>query len=146
MSLSNPVYSELTDSRTTGIPCRLRGLIMRLSGGLFGLRSFLRAITAITVGCTDVSFGASETSNAIRKENGSIQLAQALSIRDSTNQNERLRIGIQTQKNLRAPEALRRSDCATVDECEDYSWLPKSEPPNTKKSPFLGLSITAPLK
>jgi hypothetical protein len=40
----------------------LRGLMMRLSGGLFGLRSFLRAMTAITVGCTDISLGASETS------------------------------------------------------------------------------------
>jgi hypothetical protein len=119
---------------------------MRLSGGLFGLRSFLRAITAITVGCTGISFGASETSDAIRKENGSVRLAQNFSIGDSPNQNERLRIGIQTQKNLRAPEALRRSDCATLDECEDYSWLPKSEPPNTKNLPFLGLSITAPLK
>jgi hypothetical protein len=126
----------------------LRGLMMRPSGGLFGLRSFLRAMTAITVGCTDISLGASEPSNTIRKENGSVRLAQAWSIRDSTNQNEGLRLGIQTQKNFRAPEPLRRNDCATDDECEDYSWLPKSEPPNTKnaKMPFLGLSITASLK
>jgi hypothetical protein len=122
--------------------------MIRLSGDLFGLRSFLRALTAITVGCTDLSFGASEISSAIRKENGLVRLVQTLSIRDSTNQNERLRLGIQTQKSLRAPEPLRRNDCATDDECDDYSWLPKSEPPNTKNSkiPFLGLSITAPLK
>jgi hypothetical protein len=70
-----------------------------------------------------------------------------------------LRFDIQAQKNLQMPEYLRRSDCITGEECEEYSGLPNSElgksavknfpGKNTIKNlkkPFIGLSITAPLQ
>ncbi len=57
-------------------------------------------------------------------------------------------LGIQTQKNLQTP--FRQTDCASDDECADYSGLPKSEPSKRTiknfRKPFIGLSITTPLQ
>ena len=57
-------------------------------------------------------------------------------------------LGIQTQKSFQTP--FRRTDCASDDECADYSGLPKSEPSKRTlknlKKPFIGLSITRPLQ
>jgi hypothetical protein len=59
-------------------------------------------------------------------------------------------IGVQTQKSLQPPEPLRRSDCPRDEDCTDYPGLPKSgAPKSTVKSlrkPFIGLSITTPLR
>jgi hypothetical protein len=77
------------------------------------------------------------------------------SIRGLTNPNDQFRfgnsyLGIQTQKSLQTFEPFRRADCATDDECADYSGLPKSEPPKKTmknlRKPFFGLSITTPLR
>src|SRR5260370_1583513 len=60
------------------------------------------------------------------------------------------RLGIQTEKSLRTSDPLRRTECATDDECADYSSLPKSEPGKrnlkTLRKPFIGLSIIRPLQ
>jgi hypothetical protein len=59
-------------------------------------------------------------------------------------------IGVQTEKNLRPFEPFRQGDCATDDECAEYSGLPKTEPPKKGmkhfRKPFIGLSITTPLR
>lgn len=59
-------------------------------------------------------------------------------------------IRIQTQKIFQRPERSNPSDCTTDDECADYSGLPKSKQLKTSKKnfrkPFIGLSITTPLK
>jgi hypothetical protein len=59
-------------------------------------------------------------------------------------------IGIQTQKTFRIPQLSGQPDCTTDDECADYSGLPKATQPNTSRKiihkPFVGLSITTPLK
>ncbi len=56
-------------------------------------------------------------------------------------------LGVQTQKNL---QSSWRTDCASDDECADYSGLPKSEPSKRTlknlRKPFIGLSITRPLQ
>ena len=79
-----------------------------------------------------------------------IKLAQTLSIQGLENPNGQFQIGILTQKNVQTPEPLRRSDCEINDECDDYSGLPKSHPGKTTvknfRKPFLGLSITTPLR
>ena len=66
------------------------------------------------------------------------------------NPSGQFRVGIQTQKNVETPGPLRRSDCEINDECDEYSGLPQSQPRNitTKnfRTPFVGLSITAPLQ
>ena len=73
------------------------------------------------------------------------------SISGSANQSDRLRLGIETEKSLQTPKSLRRvNDCADDDECDDYSGLPRSHRAHsTLKSlitPFIGLSITSPLR
>jgi len=59
-------------------------------------------------------------------------------------------IGVQTQKSLQTPDPLRRSDCAQDEDCTDYPGMPQSAPPKTTvksfRKPFIGLSITAPLR
>jgi hypothetical protein len=56
-------------------------------------------------------------------------------------------LGIQTEKDLKSPW---RTDCASDDECADYSGLPKSEPSKRTlknlRKPFFGLSVTTPLQ
>ena len=60
------------------------------------------------------------------------------------------RLGIETEKKVRGSDPLRRTECATDDECADYSSLPKTEPGKrnlkTLRKPFIGLSITRPLQ
>jgi len=61
------------------------------------------------------------------------------------------RLGIKTEKTLRASDPIRRSECPTDDDdCADNSGLPKSEPGKrslkTLRRPFIGLSITRPLQ
>jgi hypothetical protein len=73
-----------------------------------------------------------------------------------TNQDDQFRLGdsflgVQTEKNLQVIDRSRRNDdCTAYDECEDYSGLPKSGPPKRTlrnlKKPFIGLSITRPLR
>jgi hypothetical protein len=99
------------------------------------------------------SFGTDFSKN-IGGSNGLKNSRDASSMSGSTNPNDKFRLGnsylgIQTQKSLQSPESLRRSDCATDDECAEYSGLPKSEPRKTTvknlRMPFIGLSVTAPL-
>jgi hypothetical protein len=75
-----------------------------------------------------------------------------LSTSESANSNGKFSFGdtylrIQTQKNLQSPW---RTDCASDDECADYSGLPKSEPSKRTlknlRKPFIGLSVTRPLQ
>jgi hypothetical protein len=75
------------------------------------------------------------------------------SISGSENSNDKFSfgnsyLGIQTQKNLQTP--FRQTDCASDDECADYSGLPKSEPSKRTiknlRKPFIGLSITTPIQ
>jgi hypothetical protein len=58
--------------------------------------------------------------------------------------------GIQTQKTFQIPQLSGQPDCTTDDECADYSGLPKAKQPKTTtknlRKPFIGLSITSPLK
>ena len=60
------------------------------------------------------------------------------------------RLGIQTEKSVRASDPLRRNECTDDDECADYSGLPRTEPGKrnlkTLRKPFIGLSITRPLQ
>jgi hypothetical protein len=60
------------------------------------------------------------------------------------------RLGIQTEKSVRASDPLRRTECTTDEECADYSSLPRTEPSKrnlkTLRKPFIGLSITRPLQ
>jgi hypothetical protein len=77
-------------------------------------------------------------------------LRGAPSVGASTNRNNQLRLGIQTEKNLQVIDPLKRSECMTEDECTDYSGLPKSGPikrslKNLRK-PFFGLSISKPIQ
>jgi hypothetical protein len=59
-------------------------------------------------------------------------------------------IGVQTQKSVQTPDPLRRSDCAKDDDCTNYPGSPQFAPPRTTvkslRKPFIGLSITAPLR
>src|SRR6516162_2473712 len=119
------------------------GAEMRLSGVL---RCLLLA-TALNLGC---AFGASDSPGVNKQENNStkeMRLTQALS---PTYPSGQFRLGIQTQKSVQTPEPLRRSDCEINDECDEYSGLPKSHPGKTTvknfRKPFLGLSITTPLR
>ena len=59
-------------------------------------------------------------------------------------------IGIKTEKSLLVIEAYKENDCASDDDCADYSGLPKSAPArrtlkNVRK-PFFGLSISRPIE
>ena len=60
------------------------------------------------------------------------------------------RLGIQTEKSVRASDPLRRAECTSDEECADYSSLPRTEPSKrnlkTLRKPFIGLSITRPLQ
>ena len=121
------------------------GAEMRLSGVL---RCLLLA-TALNVGC---AFGVSDSPGVNKQENNStkeMRLTQALSP-ISDNPSGQFRLGIQTQKSIQTPEPSRRSDCEINDECDEYSGLPKSHPGKTTvknfRKPFLGLSITTPLR
>src|SRR5262245_48951956 len=84
--------------------------------------------------------------------NGLKNSKDLLSTNESANSNEKFSFGntyfrIQTQKNLQSPW---RTDCASDDECADYSGLPKSEPSKRTlknlRKPFIGLSVTGPLQ
>jgi hypothetical protein len=60
-------------------------------------------------------------------------------------------IGIQTQKSLQTPDPIRRSDCPIDEDCTDYPRAPRLMSPKTTtikslRKPFIGLSITAPLR
>jgi len=59
-------------------------------------------------------------------------------------------LGIQTQKTLQGLDRFWRTDCATDEDCADYSGLPRSEAPKkgmkNLRKPFIGLSITTPLQ
>jgi hypothetical protein len=119
---------------------------MRLSSVL---RSLLLA-TALSVGC---AFGVSDSPSVHNQSSNSterMKLTQVLSPRESDDPTGQIRLGIQTQRNVQTPEPLRRSDCEINDECDDYSGLPKSHPGKitTKnfRKPFIGLSITTPLR
>jgi hypothetical protein len=73
----------------------------------------------------------------------------------ATNPSERFSLGnnylgIQTQKALQDP-FRQRTDCATDDECAEYSGVPKPAAPAKKslktfKTPFMGLSVTRPIQ
>jgi hypothetical protein len=129
------------------------GAEMRLPSCLFLLRTLLRA-TVLTIGCVNLSFGVTDRPNVTKQANATstqwMRLAQTLSSAESASPIGSFRLGIETRKSVQLPEALRRNDCATDDECEDYSGLPKSgqEKKTLKglKKPFIGLSITAPLQ
>ena len=59
--------------------------------------------------------------------------------------------GFQTQRFLSTPEPLRRADCASDEECADYSGLPRFKPhPGSGvkgiRKPYLGLSVTTPIQ
>jgi hypothetical protein len=59
-------------------------------------------------------------------------------------------LGIQTQKHVQGLDRFWRTDCATDEDCVDYSGLPRSEPHKKDiksfRKPFFGLSITTPLQ
>jgi len=64
-------------------------------------------------------------------------------------------LGLETQRRLLIPVPWQSADCASVEECEDYSGLPKSKPSGSSGSgsglgrirkPFIGLSITRPIQ
>jgi hypothetical protein len=61
------------------------------------------------------------------------------------------RLGIETEKTVRASNPLRRNECPTDDDdCTDNSAMPRTEPGkrNLKslRKPYIGLSITRPLQ
>lgn len=85
--------------------------------------------------------------------NGFKNLGDVPSTSGSTSSNSRFSfgnsyLGIETQKKLQTP--FWRTDCASDDECADYSGLPKSEPSKRTvknlRRPFIGLSITTPIQ
>jgi hypothetical protein len=85
--------------------------------------------------------------------NGFKRSKDTLSTSGSANSNDKFSfgnsyLGIETQKKLQMP--FKRTDCASDDECADYSGLPKSEPSKRTmknlRKPFIGLSITTPLQ
>jgi hypothetical protein len=59
-------------------------------------------------------------------------------------------LGIQTQKHVQGLDRFWRTDCATDEDCGDYSGLPRSGPQKKDiksfRKPFFGLSITTPLQ
>jgi hypothetical protein len=60
-------------------------------------------------------------------------------------------IGIQTQRILQTPDQIRRSDCPIDEDCTDYPGPPRLMSPKTTtikslRKPYIGLSITAPLR
>src|SRR5262249_47023317 len=60
-------------------------------------------------------------------------------------------IGIQTQKILQTPDQIRRSDCPIDEDCTDYPGAPRLMSPKATtikslRKPYIGLSITAPLR
>ncbi len=59
-------------------------------------------------------------------------------------------IGIQTQKSLQTPDQIARGDCPKDEDCTDYPGAPRFLNPKTNvkslRKPFIGLSITAPLR
>jgi hypothetical protein len=59
-------------------------------------------------------------------------------------------IGIQTQKSLQTPDQIARGDCPKDEDCTDYPGAPRFLNPKTNvkslRRPFIGLSITAPLR
>jgi len=59
-------------------------------------------------------------------------------------------LGIQTQRQLEGLDRFWRTDCATDEDCVDYSGLPRSRSQKKDiksfRKPFFGLSITTPLQ
>jgi hypothetical protein len=60
-------------------------------------------------------------------------------------------IGIQTQRILQTPDQIRRSDCPIDEDCTDYPGPPRGMSAKTTtikglRKPYIGLSITAPLR
>jgi len=146
------------------------GAEMRLPENVFALGIVLLALAVgrpdIGIGPTDRSPAATVTSHLAQGKT-MIQLAQASALADlpaasqrvrdasaisgSANPNDRLRLGIETEKSVQTPKSLRRvNDCADDDECDDYTGLPRSHPAHSTlknlRTPFIGLSVTSPLQ
>ena len=66
-------------------------------------------------------------------------------------------LGIETQRRLQTHVPSGRVDCATDEECEDYSVMPRTKSPGSvgtrssggllnSRKPFFGLSVTTPIE
>ena len=84
----------------------------------------------------------------------------APALHGSTNSFDRFKLGdsylgVETQRRMTVPVPWQSANCGTVEDCEDYSGLPKAKAPSSTGSgsaigrlrkPFIGLSITTPIQ